>query len=130
MGRILGIDYGHVRIGMAISDEEQQFAFEYEIWNPKDFFNKIKSLIETKEIKKIVLGLPLNMSGKNSEKTLEVLEFKEKLASLIDIPIETIDERLSSKMAGNIAGTNKNIDSLAAQLFLQNYLNKKNAQKS
>lgn len=127
MGRILGIDYGHVRIGMAVSDEEQKFAFEFEIWSPDDFYKNISSLIETKEISKIVLGLPINMSGESTKKTEEVLEFKNKLEKLVKIPVEVIDERLSSKMAGSIAGTQKNIDALAAQLFLQNYLNKQNA---
>ncbi|GAC1412218.1 MAG: Holliday junction resolvase RuvX [Candidatus Doudnabacteria bacterium] len=124
MGRILGIDYGHVRIGLAISDEDQKFSFEFEIWSPKVFLEKINSLIEEKGIVKIVLGLPLNMSGESTKKTEEVIEFKHKLEQLVKIPVDLTDERLSSKMAGNIAGTQKNIDSLAAQLFLQNYLNK------
>jgi putative Holliday junction resolvase len=127
MGRILGIDYGEVRIGLAISDEEQKFSFEYEIWSPAVFNEKILFLIAEKEIKKVVLGLPINMSGENTKKTQEVIEFKNKLEKILDVPVETIDERLTSKMAGTIAGTNKNIDALAAQILLQNYLNKQNA---
>ncbi len=125
MGRILGIDFGEKRIGLAISDEEQKFAFEYEIWSPEKLQSEIQTLVRDKEIVKIVLGLPLNMSGDDTQKTEEVRTFKEKLESLVTIPVELIDERLTSQMASTIAGTNKNIDALAAQIFLQNYLNKK-----
>lgn len=124
MARILGIDYGEKRIGLALSDEGQQFAFEMDIWSPQEFYENIKALLVEKDIEKIILGLPLNMSGEQTAKTKEVLEFKEKLEKEVNIPVEMLDERLTSQMAANIAGTNKNIDSLAAQIFLQNYLNK------
>jgi putative Holliday junction resolvase len=124
MARILGIDFGEKRIGLALSDEGQQFAFEMDIWSPEEFFENIKALLAEKDIEKVVLGLPLNMSGGHTAKTKEAIEFKEKLEKEINVPVEMIDERLTSQMAANIAGTSKNIDSLAAQIFLQNYLNK------
>jgi putative Holliday junction resolvase len=126
MGRLLGIDYGEVRIGLAISDEEQKFSFEFEIWDPGKFEKEIQNLVIKKEITKIILGLPLNMSGESTKKTEEVMEFKKKLEAMVSVPVLLIDERLSSKMASTIAGSEKNIDSLAAQIFLQNYLNKNN----
>ncbi len=129
MSRILGVDYGEKRIGLAISDEGHKFSFELDIYSPKEFFDKIAELVEKKGVSKIVLGYPLNMSGKETKKTQEVKVFKEKLEQLLPVRIELADERLSSKMAENIAGTSKNIDGLAAQIFLQNYLNK-NAQTS
>ena len=124
MARILGIDFGEKRIGLALSDEGQQFAFEMDIWSPQEFFENIKALLIEKDIEKIVIGLPLNMQGEHSAKTKEAIEFKENLQKEVTVPVEMIDERLTSQMAASIAGTSKNIDSLAAQIFLQNYLNK------
>jgi len=131
MGRILGIDYGEKRIGLALSDEGQQFSFEHEIWAASEFFKKISKLISEKEIEKIILGYPLNLKGEKTKKTEEVLQFKTQLERILPagVGVEMLDERFSSQMAGKIAGTSKNIDSLAAQIFLQNYLNK-NAKKT
>ena len=122
--RILGIDYGTKRIGLAVSDESQTLARELEILSPIEFWKSLNQLIENQDIKLIVLGWPLNMSGQETQKTKEVAEFKSKLEKETGLPVETADERLTSKMAANITGQNKNIDSLAAQILLQNYLDK------
>ena len=124
MSRILGIDYGEKRIGLAISDESQTLARELTILSPKEFWKQIPTIIETNQISRIVLGWPLNMSGKETKKTLEVKEFKLKLEKLADIQVDIMDERLSSAMTNNLPGANKNKDSLAAQIILQNYLDK------
>lgn len=122
--RILGIDYGTKRIGLAVSDESQTLARELEIVFPKDFFNRLEEIISEYEVQTIVLGLPLNMDGNETEKTREVKSFKLKVESLASLPVEFMDERLSSTMASAMPGGNKNIDSLAAQIILQNYLDK------
>ncbi|MEK7651665.1 MAG: Holliday junction resolvase RuvX [Patescibacteria group bacterium] len=124
MSRILAIDYGEKRMGLALSDEEQKFAFEFEIWSPEQIFEDLPNLLKEKDVSKIVLGNPLNMSGESTKKTEEVVEFKKKIETMCGLEVELVDERLSSKMAENISGHSKNIDSLAAQIFLQNYLNK------
>jgi putative holliday junction resolvase len=122
MGKLMGVDYGERRIGIAISDEEQNFAFERGIWDAKEFFDKITDFIKSEDIEKIVLGYPLSLKGNQTVKTEEVLDFKNKLESVAKVPVELVDERLSSRMAAKAAGTSKNIDSLAAQIFLQNYI--------
>jgi len=122
--KILGIDYGEKRIGLAISDESQTFARELNILSPKEFWAEIKSIINQNQISKIILGWPLNMRGEETEKTQEVARFKVQVEREIGLQIETIDERLTSQMAQNISGSKKNLDSLAAQILLQNYLNK------
>lgn len=122
--RILGIDYGEKRIGLAVSDESETLARELKIVSPNDFWNQIHSLIADQEIRLIVIGWPLNMSGKETNKTREVESFKVKVESETGMPVEVIDERLTSVMAGHLPGGNKNIDSLAAQILLQNYLDK------
>lgn len=122
--RVAGIDYGTKRIGLAISDESQTLAREYGIYSPKEFWQNIEQLIRQEGIERIVLGLPLNMSGENTDKTQEVQAFYDQLQQRLSIPVEFMDERLSSVMAGNLPGGSKNIDSLAAQIILQNYLDK------
>ncbi len=124
LGRVLGIDYGEKRIGLAISDESRTLAREFAILPPKEFFRQIKQIIADNQINRIALGWPLNMTGAETKKTKEVRNFKQELEKLIAIPIEAMDERLSSQMAQNLPGGDKNVDSLAAQLILQNYLDK------
>ena len=125
--KILGIDYGEKRIGLAISDEGLMLARELNILSPKEFWVTIENLVATNEIKTIALGWPLALSGNETKKTEEVNNFKLKLEAVVKIPVVLVDERLSSVMAGNLAGGHKNIDSLAAQIILQNYLNQQKA---
>jgi putative Holliday junction resolvase len=123
--KILGIDYGERRIGLAASDDDGIIAFEIGIVQNEVFFKQISDIIKTRGVEKIVVGYPLNLSGGQTAKTAEVSQFADKIRTLLpDIPVDFVDERLSSQMAAHIAGTSKNIDGLAAQLFLQNYLNK------
>lgn len=121
--KILGVDYGEKRIGLAVSDQSQTLARELKILSPKEFWQSIKQIIKDQEISLIILGWPLNMSGQETKKTQEVGSFKLKVESLTSLPVETIDERLSSKMTNSLPGGAKNKDSLAAQIILQNYLN-------
>ena|SRR5581483_12407186 len=121
--RILGIDYGEKRVGLALSDESQTFARELAILSPKDFFNQINQIIHENQVDQIVLGWPLNMNGEETKKTKEVAEFKIKLEQMTNLAVHTADERLSSVMAEKIVGKKKDLDSLAAQILLQNWLN-------
>ena len=122
--KILGIDYGEKRIGLAISDETETLARELDILSPKEFWGQLDQLISNQQISKIVLGWPLNMDGQKTRKTEEVESFKLKVERETGLPVEIIDERLSSQMAEHISGSKKNLDSLAAQILLQNWLDK------
>lgn len=122
--KVLGIDYGTKRIGLAISDETQTLARELAIVSPEEFWQQIETLVAEQGVSVIVLGLPLNMSGEATEKSAEVQEFYDQLQQRVGVLVEMVDERLSSVMAEHITGTDQQIDSLAAQIFLQNYLNK------
>lgn len=124
MSKVLGIDYGEIRIGLAISDETETFARELDILSPKDFWSKIKTLILKEEVQKLVLGWPLNMEGAETQKTKEVGKFILQLEKETGLNVEKMDERLSSQMAGHLPGGKKNVDSLAAQILLQNYLDR------
>lgn len=122
--KILGIDYGEKRIGLAISDESQTFARELGIVSPKQFWQQIGDLVTEEGVKKIVVGWPINMSGHETKKTQEVKTFVADLRRTLGIAVDIIDERLTSIMAHSLSGAKKNIDSLAAQILLQNYLDK------
>jgi len=128
--KILGIDYGEKRIGLAISDESRTFARELDIWSPKDFWKRVGGLIAEEGVGAIVLGWPINMAGKETQKTREVEKFKAELEKTCGIPVDVTDERLTSVMAHNLPGGKKNVDSLAAQILLQNYLDKHKHQNS
>jgi putative Holliday junction resolvase len=123
--RVLGIDYGEKRIGLALSDELPLLARELVILSPKEFWKQIEGLVSLHEVGEVVVGWPLNMSGEMTAKTREVAEFKAKLAQKLSVPVVHTDERLSSQMAEHLPGGYKNVDSLAAQILLQNYLDKK-----
>ena len=132
MGRLLGIDYGRVRIGVSVSDETRMIArplccLEYK----KDFIDKLqKELKSLLPIDAVVIGLPLDMRGKDSAMTEEVRKFADYLHQALQLPIVLWDERLTSAQAERQlrdAGMNRkkraeNSDTLAAALILQSYL--------
>jgi putative Holliday junction resolvase len=132
MGRLLGIDYGRVRIGVSVSDETQMIArplccLEYK----KDFIDKLqKELKPLLPIDAVVIGLPLDMRGKDSPMTQEVRKFADYLHAALQLPIVLWDERLTSAQAERQlrdAGMKRKEraefnDTLAASLILQSYL--------
>jgi len=132
MGRILGLDYGDSRIGLAMSDPNKIIASPlYTIQNKGADKLKIKldSIIVENDIESLVLGLPISMTGKDTIQTEKVREFS-KFLECFNIPINMQDERLSSLSAKkslieqNVkTGHNKHlIDSTAAAIFLQQFL--------
>ena len=86
---------------------------------------QINSIIVDNQITQIVLGWPLNMSGEETRKTKEVESFEFRVVSKTGLSVERMDERLSSQMAEGIIGSKQNVDSLAAQILLQNYLDRR-----
>ena len=135
MGRFLAIDYGSKRVGLAISDPTKKIAKAYKtITNDSldTLLYCIKNEIKKNSIEKIILGLPIGMNGKNTSQTELVLKFNDILKNFLSIPVVLEDERLTSLHAkkslvfqGFKTTSNKeNIDSTAAALLLQNYINK------
>ncbi len=132
MGRLLGIDYGRVRIGVSVSDETRMIArplccLEYK----KDFIDKLqKELKPLLPIDAVVIGLPLDMRGKDSAMTEEVRKFADYLHQALQLPIVLWDERLTSAQAERQlkdTGMKRKAraefnDTLAAALILQSYL--------
>lgn len=133
MKRALGIDFGDVRIGLALSDLTKTISKPFETikyTNLEELSQQLKVIIEEKEVDTLVVGIPFNMSGKDTKQTVKVREFVLFIKSIISLPIHLIDERLTSKEAEktmhilNIkTGHNKGtIDKIAASIILQEYL--------
>lgn len=139
-GRIIGIDYGLARIGLAVSDVQKIIAtpmttFAAEKKSEVTVVKLVKMLVEHAathryQIEQIVVGLPLLMSGKKGLLADEVLHFIELLKQHFTVPIITWDERLSSVQAdrslreGSLSRKKraKNVDSVSAIIILQSYL--------
>ncbi len=131
--RIMGIDYGHVRIGIALSDPSHTIARPYEvIANNANTFDELNKIIQKESVCLIVLGLPLNLSGEYTQKTREVQAFADILAQQTSLPIEFLDERYTSAEALDIArqyGMSERqargkLDKIAAAIILSQFLKK------
>jgi len=126
--KILGIDYGTKNIGLALSDDEANFAFPYTtINNQQSTINNIKEICEKEKVEKIIIGLPINLDGQETDTTQKVKKFILKLKANLDLPIETIDERLSTVQAHKLGANKKsaNIDEVSAQILLQNWIDRR-----
>lgn len=131
--RILALDHGTVRIGVAVSDSMKMIAQPLE-FIPADPFSKflerLKVLIREKEVELIIIGLPRNMNGSYGPAALKVQDFAAAVKEAIAVPIKLWDERLTSVQANRFlsdAGVKKSkqrakVDQTAAALILQNYL--------
>ncbi|MBO4583294.1 MAG: Holliday junction resolvase RuvX [Alphaproteobacteria bacterium] len=128
-GRLLGIDWGARRTGIAVSDETKEFVFAREpilAENIDDQVHKILGLLGSEKIVGIVLGLPLRMDGGDSDTTTAVRAFAQKLSEKTDVPIVFLDETLSSAEAqGQMGRVRRNeikekLDSQAARVILEN----------
>jgi len=133
MKRIMGIDYGTVRLGIALSDELQMLAHPAEtvsMERPAAAFKRVAALAREKEVERIIVGLPRQLNGALGESAVKAQEFAEKLRSLVSCKVETWDERLSTVAAHRAlreAGkstrqTRGYVDQVAAQMLLQGYL--------
>lgn len=123
--KVLAIDYGTKNIGLALSDDTQKLAFVYTTLDQKDIFSKLKDICEKEGVEKIIVGLPIGLSGRDTEITKLVKNFVNNLKSnLKNINIEIIDERLTTVQASKLENNKNNIDELSAQVLLQAYLDK------
>ncbi|MFH0763798.1 MAG: Holliday junction resolvase RuvX [Candidatus Omnitrophota bacterium] len=131
--RILALDVGTKRIGVALSDElllTAQGQATIQRKSLADDLAEIKRIIKENGVEEAVVGLPLNMNGSYSAKTKEVVEFTDSLTKAVVIPVKTWDERLTTVQAERAlleadmsrAKRKKVIDKLAAQVILQSYL--------
>ena len=136
MGRILAIDYGTKRTGIAVTDELQIIASGLTTVVTEKLLEFLKDYITKEKVELFVIGEPKQMNSQASESEIYIQSFIEKLTKAIpDIPIKRVDERYTSKMAFQTmidSGLKKNqrknkslVDEISATLILQSYLYKK-----
>ncbi len=125
--KILGIDYGSKRIGIAISDENQKMAFPKKVLlNDEKLFDNLKSLIEEEGILKVVLGESKDFKMQDNPIMKEIKKFKNKLEEKFNLEIILHPEVLSSHQAAKMLGeANEMLDASAATIILQSYLDLK-----
>ncbi len=129
--RVLGIDIGKERVGLAVSDPQGVIASGIGYLERKSFFDKVIRLIEKEKIEEIVVGIPYRLDGSLGPSAEKAISFLKELEKKIDIPIKGWDERLTTKLANRYLlladlsrkKRKKNIDKLSAQIILQDYLN-------
>lgn len=133
MARILAIDFGEKRSGIAITDEMQIIASGLKTVDTIELISFLKSYILKEKVELFIVGKPKQMNNLASESEIFIIPFLKKLAKEIPkIPIERVDERFTSKMAFQTmidSGLNKNqrknkalIDEISATIILQSYL--------
>lgn len=133
MGRILAIDYGQKRIGLAVTDELQIVANALDTIHVKDIHDYIRNYVKVNNVECFVVGLPKTLQNQASESTPFIENFVNWLKRAFpDIPIEREDERFTSKMAFQTmldSGISKKarkdkglVDRISATILLQSYL--------
>ncbi|MFC5196094.1 MULTISPECIES: Holliday junction resolvase RuvX [Bizionia] len=136
MGRILAIDFGKVRTGIAVTDEMQIIASGLTTVDTKKLISFLMDYVKTESVELFVVGEPKQMNNQASESEALILPFLEKLQkSIPQIPIARVDERFTSKMAFQTmidSGLSKKkrqnkalVDEISATLILQSYLSSK-----
>jgi putative Holliday junction resolvase len=131
--RVLALDHGTKRIGVAVSDEMKLIAqpLEYIPAEPfAGFLSRLQEIIREKEVELILIGLPRNMDGSYGPAALKVQEFVAVLKDAVAIPLKTLDERLTTVQAqrfliqGNVRREKRKekVDKTAAAILLQGYL--------
>lgn len=126
-GKILALDAGTRRTGVALSDSKQRVAFtrsEIEHQSTHEAVQEIKKLCELEGIVGILIGLPVKLDGSETEQTKHVKTFIQKLKGL-ELPIVEVDERLSTEFAKDLHGFDSketHVDSRSAQILLERYI--------
>ncbi len=121
----MGVDWGEKRLGIALADTEVRLATPFMVAGG---LSELLKIIESEEVDMIILGEPQKMRGKTNDINPRFKEFLRLLSTKTDLPIELVDERLSSKNADALAGSKKTKaprDAIAAMIILQTYLDQK-----
>jgi putative Holliday junction resolvase len=140
LARILAIDYGQKRVGLAVTDNLQIIATALDTVHSKDVIQYISEYIKLENVEMFVVGYPKDLQNKSTDATKYVEAFIKQLGKVFpDIPIEKTDERFTSKIAframidGGLKKTDRRdkamIDKVSAVIILQSYLEQKQNEK-
>ena len=128
MSRVLALDYGRARCGCALSDPTGQLATPLAVIErppTRRGLAALRALVEQRDVERVVIGLPLTLAGDEGGQAEETRAFAARLASLLRVPVELHDERLTTVQAdrsGLVAGGSSPADSRAAAHLLESYL--------
>ncbi len=130
-GKVLAVDYGTRRVGLALSDSARRIALPYRTLaaGPR-LIEEIAAIVEEEGVVAVVVGLPIGLSGQETPRTREVRAFAEKLRARLGLPVHLVDERLTSleaerrlREAGRKPSREKHrVDQVAAMLILEQFL--------
>jgi putative Holliday junction resolvase len=121
---VLALDYGSARCGCAVSDPSGVLATPIEpVVRPatRKGLARLRELVEVLGAERVVVGLPVTLSGRDSAQTAEVREFVRQLEGVLSVPVETYDERLTTRLAERVGGQASE-DSRAAAHLLEGWL--------
>ena len=140
MARILGLDFGERRIGVAISDALELTAQGVSVLERRTAeadLDAVRALVAQQGVQTIVVGLPLTLKGERGPQAQRAMAFAQRLREALGVPVELVDERLTTVQGERAlleTGSSRRkrkqvIDRVAAQLILQHYLDVKRAQR-
>lgn len=122
--RVLALDYGSARIGCAVSDATGTLATPIPAIEPPDI-GRIAAVVDEREVERIVVGMPVSLSGEEGPQAAVTRSFCEELEVAVGVPVETWDERFTTRMAAQTrrdTGAGAAEDSIAAAHLLETYL--------
>lgn len=133
--KIMSIDYGDARTGIALCDESETIAFSYGVISEKEqekLVDKIVDIVNKEQPGRIVIGMPRNMDGSYGFRAQRCSSLGDILSEVCSVPIDYEDERLTTVIAHNILSSNnvrgkkrkKTVDAVSAVVILQDYLDK------
>ncbi|MBT8165386.1 MAG: Holliday junction resolvase RuvX [Acidimicrobiia bacterium] len=130
MGRLLGLDYGTRRVGVAICDSSRLIASPYAVLEAVDVLAGLDEILSAEDIEGIVVGLPVSLSGQEGQVARAARSFAETVGSHTGLPVELVDERFTTKVAEDVliqGGVRRSKrrdirDKMAATVMLQGHL--------
>lgn len=130
MNTILAVDYGDVRVGLAITDDDQKYALALRTIPAEpngECLEEIGRIVAEEKVEKIIVGLPLRLDGTEGTQALKTRSFGEELAKKINLPIEFLDERFTTKVSSSSAQLKgeKYVDAEAAKAILEMWLERR-----
>ncbi len=128
--RLMGIDYGLKKIGIALTDQSGTFASPFTTIKNENTVKKIRNIVEEKDVEMIVLGIPSDSEGRDTVQSKRIRNFCTKLRDGLDIPVELFDENYSTRdayhdlklMGLNMKKSRKVVDEMAASKILKEYI--------
>jgi putative Holliday junction resolvase len=123
--RVLALDYGSARCGCALSDPTGTLATPIEpVLRPatRRGFARLTEVVREREVERVIVGLPLGLSGADTAQTRETRAFADRLAAAVRVPVELYDERFTTAIAARAGGDRSSEDSRAAAVLLEDWL--------